>query len=432
MPAITRKLTSLISEALQRHPAEGQLWLGFSGGLDSTVLLHLLDKAGISFQALHIHHGLSAEADQWQSHCAQQAQWLGVPFQTRNVQVDAGSGGVEQGARIARYHAFEQVMAPGDQILLAHHGDDQAETFLLRLLRGAGALGLAAMEQWRTLGQNKSLLRPLLGVTRQELEAYAHAQSIDWVEDGSNTDIALDRNYLRSQVVPSLAARWPFVDRVAQAVGNLRETAQLLSELAVEDSQGAGLRAERFGESIGLAAFHALSLARQKNLLRSWAGTCGGQAPEASQLAQALEQTRAAEDAQPQVALGELVLRRYRDRLYLTPQLQPLNHIENGGGRWQWDGIGELQLPGGWVLSPSESWSRASYVVRFRSGGERAKPAARNHSQTLKKLLQEYALEPWLRGYVPLIYRDEALLAVGDLFATAEGPPELPIWRFLD
>ena len=428
----TPKLTGLLRQTLLQHPPAGQLWLGFSGGLDSSVLLHLLASNGISVRALHVNHGLSASADDWEMHCRSQAERLGVSCQCVAVQVDRADGGLEQGARRARYRAFAELMAPGDQILLAHHGDDQVETFLLRLLRGAGIRGLAAMEERRGLGEGRTVVRPLLNASRAELEAYGRMWGLEWIDDDSNHDLSIDRNYLRSQVLPALAARWPVAGRVSRAVENLRESADLLEELAAGDRQACGERAERFGRSIDLTGFHRLSPARQKNVMREWIGACGGEMPAAAQLSQALEQVGAVADAQPAVALGGFMMRRYRDRLYLTPQLLPLSDVTAEESVWRWDGVVDLELPGGWVLSPGTVWPAADYVVRYRTGGERAKPAARGHSQTLKKLLQEYALEPWLRSRVPLVYSGPELVAVGDLFVTAGGPPEPPIWRFSD
>ena len=432
MSELASNLIGILRQALLRHPSEGRLWLGYSGGLDSSVLLHLLVRAGVPVRALHVHHGLSAEADSWESHCLAQAAQLGVPCEVIKVEVDSRNGGLEQGARDARYRAFDRAMAPGDQILLAHHGDDQVETLLLRLMRGAGTRGLAAMQECRPLCEGKYVLRPLLGATRSELEAYASAEGLRWIDDDSNADLSIDRNYIRSQVVPPLAARWPVVNRVSRAIENLRESASLMQEVAEDDLQACLCRAERFGESIDLPGFKGLSMPRQKNLLRSWIGTLGGEMPEAAQLDQALLQIGAAVDAQPSVALGGLVLRRYRDRLFLTPQLQPLNEPAAGEYEWHWDGVGNLALTNGWLLSPCSGWPPADYIVRYRSGGERAHPSSRDRSQTLKKLLQEYALEPWLRGRVPLIYWRGELVAVGDLFVTAVGPTEPPIWRFLD
>ncbi|WOX05174.1 tRNA lysidine(34) synthetase TilS [Microbulbifer pacificus] len=431
--APTSKLSRQLRNTLQRHPAQGQLWLGYSGGLDSTVLLHLLARAQVPFTALHVHHGLSVRADQWQHHCEVVAGAMGVPFVACRVQVDRSGGGLEQGARKARYRAFQQQMAAGDQILLAHHGDDQAETFLLRLLRGAGVLGLAAMAEQRYLGNpdwGRTLLRPLLRASRSELEDYAREHALSWVDDDSNADLTLDRNYLRRQVIPHLVARWPLNERVAQAADNLREADELLGELAEEDLQRCDLRPERFGQSVDLAVFLSLAMARRKNLLRSWLTRLGARMPEAVHLQQALQQAQAADDAVPEVLLGGQVLRRYRDRLYLTPQLLPLGPGEEG--ERQWDGKSELDLTGGWTLCAGDSWPAGDYTVRFRSGGERAKPRERHHSQTLKKLLQEYGLAPWLRDRVPLVFRNGILLAVGDLFVTEEGPQTPPRWRFSD
>ena len=432
MSDLSSNLTETLRMALLRHPSRGRLWLGFSGGLDSSVLLHLLVSAGLPVKALHIHHGLSARADSWQAHCQAQASRLGVPFQAVQVTVDSRAGGLEQGAREARYQAFAEAMAPGDQILLAHHGDDQVETLLLRLMRGAGPRGLAGMEECRGLGEGKTVLRPLLGTARADLERYAKAHGLDWIEDDSNADLSLDRNYIRSQVLPSLAARWPVVNRVSRAVENLRESADMLEALAGEDRRACGERKERFGESINMDGFRALSVARQKNLLRGWIGACGGEMPESAQLTQALAQSSAAADAQPAVSVGGLVMRRYRDRLYLTPQLAPDAESAEEEPVWRWNGVGNLVLPGGWTLSPASAWPEADYIIRYRVGGERAQPSGRDRSQTLKKLLQEYALEPWLRGRVPLVYRGDQLVAVGDLFVTTGGPPEPPNWRFLD
>ncbi|HEY8569210.1 tRNA lysidine(34) synthetase TilS [Microbulbifer sp.] len=429
----TSKLARLLWDALQRHPAQGRLWLGYSGGLDSTVLLHLLAREQVPFTALHVHHGLSARADDWQSHCAVTARELGVPFVDCRVQVDRTGGGLEQGARKARYRAFAERMAPGDQILLAHHGNDQVETFLLRLLRGAGVLGLAAMEEQRYLGdpaQGQTILRPLLRASRAELEGYAREHQLSWVEDESNAHLALDRNYLRHRVIPALAERWPVGERVAQAAEHLRDAAGLLDEMAGEDLERCDYRREPFGYSIDLAMFLGLSVARGKNLLRGWLARLGASMPETVHLRQAMQQARAADDAVPEVQLGRQVLRRYRDRLYLTPQLQPLDPGEEG--KRLWDGVCTLHLTGGWTLSPGENWPAGDYTVRFRSGGERAKPRERHHSQTLKKLLQEYGLAPWLRDRVPLIFRDGILVAVGDLFVTTEGPSAPPRWRFSD
>jgi len=413
-----------VSEILGRYPCDGVRWLGYSGGLDSTVLLHLLCQLGGEPRAIHVHHGLSPNADAWQAHCAAVAESLGVSFYTRRVRVSSG-GSLEQAARTARYRVFGELLQPGDQLLLAQHGDDQVETFFLRLLRGAGALGLAAMAGSRPLG-GATVLRPLLGTGRAQLEAYAREHRLQWIEDESNEDQSLDRNYLRATVLPLLRERWPLRERVGRAADNLREAAELLQDLGDADLVSCDRRRERFGESLDLGVLRNLPERRQRNLLRSWLVACGGNMPEAAHLQQALNQARqAAGDSRMAVSLGGRVARRFRGRLYLTP---PLAKVEEG--EWRWDGRSTLSLPGGWELGADSDWPLGDYRVRFRRGGERARPVGRRHSQTLKKLLQEVDLEPWLRDLVPLLYRGDELLAVGDLFLCAEGLAGTLKWRY--
>ncbi|MCX2802328.1 tRNA(Ile)-lysidine synthase [Microbulbifer thermotolerans] len=410
------RLLKQVEHALQQQPREGVRWLGFSGGLDSTVLLYLLCELGVEVRAVHVHHGLSPNADTWLAHCAETAEALGVPFTARRVRVDAKEGGLERAAREARYRVFGELLQPGDTLLLAQHGDDQVETFFLRLLRGAGALGLAAMATSRPLG-GAVVLRPLLGTSRAELASYARERKLRWIEDESNSDQTLDRNYLRQVVLPPLRERWPVRERVTRAADNLREAAELLRDLGRGDLELCDRRRESFGESLDLEMLRRLPGRRQKNLLRCWLADSGGDMPEAPHLQQALDQAlQAGADRRMAVGLGGRVARRYRNRLYLTP---PLGRLADG--EWHWQGTSALQLPGGWELRARSGWPQGDYTVRFRRGGERARPVGRRHSQTLKKLLQEAALEPWLREWIPLVYRGERLIAVGGLFLCDEG-----------
>ncbi|WP_444909047.1 tRNA lysidine(34) synthetase TilS [Microbulbifer sp. TRSA005] len=431
-------LPQLIKSSMQRHPALGQLWVGFSGGLDSTVLLHLLNQNGIPVKAVHVHHGLSSNAERWLGHCEAVARELQVPFVAVRVQVDRSGGGIEQGARKARYKAFDSVMSSGDQILLGHHGDDQAETFLYRLMRGAGVLGLSGMAESRPLGEGKSLLRPLLSAGRRELEAWALEHGLSWIEDESNADEAFERNYLRQQVMPVLSTRWSARQSIQRAADNLRESALLLEELALADLQICDIRRERLGESLFLATFMNLSIARRKNLLRGWVLLQGGMAPESVVLQEALVQIeKASADAQVEVRLGGCVVRRFQQRLYLTPVMEPFSTTEES---LQWDGVSVLLLPRGGVLESVQGWPQGVYEVKYRRGGERVQPLDRLRSQTLKKVLQERALEPWLRDRIPLVYLDGELVAVADLFCCKAGCSTLPVapsvkppsWRFFD
>ena len=424
----TLDLQDSLRAFLARFPCRGRRWVALSGGLDSTVLLHLLSAEGEPVSAVHVHHGLSPNADDWADHCAELADSLGVPLVTRQVAVEAGAG-LEAGARDARYGVFQHLLQPGDQLLLAHHGDDQVETFFLRLLRGAGPQGLSGMRSARPLGQGM-LLRPLLGVARSELEAYARENDLSWIEDESNRDLRFDRNFLRARVLPLLSDRWPLRRRVQRAARNLEESALLLQELAGSDLRDCRRRPERLGESIALEPFLALGPERRRNLLRSWAEALGGTWPSALQLAELEQQLASAHpDRLPAVPLGRVVARRFRDRLFLTPALPEVPQSYSTF----WNGQSVLQLAGRGSLAGLPGWPAAQYRVTFRQGGERARPLERQHSQTLKKLMQEYGLEPWLRDRVPLIFGGDRLLAVGDLFLCdgwgGDAPHALPDWR---
>ncbi|HDQ9214135.1 TPA: tRNA lysidine(34) synthetase TilS, partial [Pseudomonas aeruginosa] len=210
MPAVP--LESRLLQALAPWREAGGWCVAFSGGLDSTVLLHLLAQLARSealpaLSALHVHHGLQAAADGWPAHCQAVCRSLGIPLRVERVQVAVG-GSIEQAARDARYRAFQANLGEGQVLLTAQHLDDQAETLLFRLLRGAGLRGLAAMPASRPLGGGR-LCRPLLGVSRAELEAYAQTHRLDWVEDPSNQDPRFSRNYLRREIMPRLASHWP-------------------------------------------------------------------------------------------------------------------------------------------------------------------------------------------------------------------------------
>ncbi|EGH28298.1 tRNA(Ile)-lysidine synthetase, partial [Pseudomonas syringae pv. japonica str. M301072] len=251
--------------------------VGFSGGLDSTVLLHLLAELASretlpALNAIHVHHGLQTAADGWPEHCQQVCKTLGVAFESVRVQVEPAAS-LEQAARQARYSAFSERLVEGEVLLTGQHRDDQAETLLFRLLRGAGVRGLAAMPDQRVLGRGH-LLRPLLDVSRKQLEDYAHRHGLNWIEDPSNDDQQFSRNFLRSQVVPLLTSRWPqAAASLARTARHLGEAQQLLDELALQDIANA--QAATSFTWVGLPVLSlgpiaALSAARQRNALRHW------------------------------------------------------------------------------------------------------------------------------------------------------------------
>jgi len=384
-------------------------WIGFSGGLDSTVLLHALAQLQLPVQlrALHINHQISPNADAWQAQCADVSAQLMIPFHAEKVRVVNTGKGIEDAARAVRYAVFEKNLAPNDVLFTAHHANDQAETLLLRLMRGTGPRGLAAMASLRVLGAGL-VVRPLLHFSRADLEAYAQAHQLIWVDDESNVDDDYDRNFLRNQVMPLLHQRWPEFKRKWQQTAELcAQQEVIMEEIAQEDLQRVTPMIARVGQSIDLSLLLTLSPARQQNLLRYWLRLLNCTAPEQLHWQQIEQQIfNGREDAQARVSWGNVALQTYQQRLYALPLQLP-----------------ELALQFEMSLDNSRPRLKAGLPdvrIAYRTGGERCKPAGRAHSQTLKKLLQEYALEPWLRDKVPLVFSGEALVAVGDLWVCAE------------
>lgn len=407
------------------QPAAGACcWVAFSGGLDSTVLLHWLlrQRLGCPIKAVHINHGLSPNADQWQNQCEQLCRELDVELHTVKVALDSAAGNLEALAREARYDAFTHVLAAGDVLLLAQHQDDQAETVLYRLLRGAGTRGLAAMAPGRVLGAAR-LYRPLLNVSRAELETYAKAHSLSWVEDESNTDVRFDRNYLRRRVMPVVRERWPAASRsLADSAELNRATDTLLSEYAAADLQSMAEQTAAMGFCLPVATLAAMSAPRRNNLLRYWLEQRFAQLPSRKALAEIDSQLIQAEGHGAEVVTGTISLQRFNQNLYALHQPQQWQP-KQGEPAITWRDTGQaLTLPGGDIMNLAavagagiaEQWLGGSLQVQWRAGGERCKPAGRAHSQSLKKLLQEYQVPTWLRSRVPLLYINGELAAVAD------------------
>lgn len=430
-----------LAAVLPKDEAVKRLWVGLSGGLDSMVLLHALValRQTLPVMALHVNHQISPHAKAWEVHCAAFCKAFQIPFFTEAVVVKPQGRGLEDAARVARYQVYEGHLQQGDLLLTAHHADDQTETLLLRLLRGAGPRGLAAMSRSRPLAKGH-IFRPLLDFTRADLEAYAQAHQLHWVEDESNRDVHYDRNFLRHEIIPPLQERWPQLQQYVQRTADLcADNEVLLTEVAAEDLARLDVRAERVGQSLDLTALQQWSPARRHNLLRYWLRTEQFEVPERVHLSQFERQLVAGrEDSEARIHWGNLVLRRYRGRLYVEPHgavgtsaltYQPFmlgadsSVVKlSSGGALQFEYV--QQASGSDCLRADLQ----DLSVRARTGGERCQPEGRAHSQTLKKLLQEYALEPWWRDQLPLVYAGEQLVAVGDLwvckgFAASPGQP---------
>lgn len=434
---------SSVIEALRASLSSGDRnegWcVAFSGGLDSTVLLHGLAElrtefAGLRLRAVHVDHSLHADSGTWAAHCESFAARLSVPLTLRCVQVDrTGADGMEAAARRARYDEFRSLLEPGETLATAHHAEDQVETVLLRLMRGAGPRGLGSIGSLGAFGAGR-LARPLLSLGRADLEVYAQAAGLDWIDDPTNVDTSIDRNFLRHEILPPLRDRWPGLDAaIGRAARLAAEAAGLLDELGRLDAKAAvadGL--------ISLDALRALDSARQRNLVRHVLHARGLVPPSEAQLGAGLGQLLSARhDRNPVLRWPGGQIRRYRDRLYVL-DADPERAAEDCPDEYRWDGFealdlgpvrGRLRL----VYDDPASAGTPDLVVRFRRGGERMLEADHRHHKQLKKMFQSGGILPWMRAHVPLVTGDGELLAVGDLWTSAEfaarvGAPARLVW----
>ena len=392
-------------------------YIAFSGGLDSTVLLHLLadyarNHTSPPLRAIHVHHGLQSAADAWPAHCQAICNQLGIELQVIYVQVAPGAS-LEQAARDARYAAFKQALSPGDILFSGQHRDDQAETLLFRLLRGAGLRGLAAMPMQRALGQG-SLVRPLLACSRQQLQDYARMKGLAWIEDPSNADTHFARNFLRGEVLPHLQQRWPqTTQNLARAAEHLGEALGLLDELAQGDLACAERGAPKAWaglDSLDLASLVALSPARQRNALQYWL-SLRTRLPDTRHWAGWADLRDAAGDAQPVWRLADGHLLRSHGRIWWL------------SGDWLQLPVGELVwgnptvpllLPGNGSVRLAVAQPLADLRIAYRQGGEMLDIPGRGR-RDLKRLLNELQVPHFLRSRLPLLYQGECLLAVANL-----------------
>lgn len=439
-----RDLKDVVVRFLRRHPA-GLYWIGYSGGVDSHVLLHLCAslraEMGPVFGAVHVNHGLHPDADRWAEHCKNVCAELDLPFQQISVVAKPKPGhSPEEAARDARYRALAQWLEENTALLLAQHRDDQAETVLLQMLRGAGLAGMAGMAPVAKLGQGH-LLRPLLEVPKEALLAYARRFELVWIDDPSNFDEAFDRNYLRHRILPMIKARWPAYARtIARGARHCAETQELVEETMRPQLEAA---IDRTG-SLDISTLLALDRAHRRWLLREWLKMQGFRSPQAVFFDRILDEVIASRpDRQPRIDWSEGTICRYRGRLYaLRPS--PLPDPD-----WQtaWDGEKPLRLPDGSLLDPRPAigagvatryWQQGGIEVRYRRGGERCRLHGRYGHRSLKKLFQEWGIPPWVRVRLPLVYLGGELASVADLWVCepfAAGPNEVGVilhWKLLE
>ncbi|MGD8378563.1 MAG: tRNA lysidine(34) synthetase TilS [Gammaproteobacteria bacterium] len=417
--------------------------VAFSGGLDSVTLLHALvalrDHLPGPVAAVHVDHGLNPRSGHWARHCVEICRALDVHCSVGRVTAAAGPGeSPEARAREARYAWLRDQVGPGDWLLTAHHRDDQAETVLLQLMRGAGPAGLAAMPA-RTRFARAWLLRPLLDFARADLARYARAHRLNWLDDPANAELDFDRNFIRHRLMPVLQDRWPSAAAtLARSARHAAEASHLLDTLAETDLRAAGARPG----VLPLSGLRELDRARQANLVRYWLRSCGLGVPDERHLRRLLtEMALARADRLPVVAWPGAQVRRYRGELHALAGDPPAVP----GGPLSLSVPGKLELPAGLgvleiarspagVLDP-ERLGTGPLTVSFRRGGERIRPAGGRHHRALRTLFQEWGIVPWMRARMPLIYHGDELVAVADRcvsdnFAAAPGTAGLALeWR---
>ena len=434
-------LLEQFSQRLQQlAPNQTQFLIGFSGGLDSTALLALFAKLRekqphFQLRAIHIHHGLSSNADAWATHCENLCQQFQIPLLIQRVNVNMANG-IEAGARQARYEAIAQHIFPQEWLATAHHLQDQTETFFLALKRGSGLQGLSAMQAQSTV-YNVPIFRPLLSFNRQQLLNFVQQQGITWIEDESNADNQYDRNFLRNQILPDLRQRWGHFDSAVQRCAqHCYEQQQLLNELLAEEYQK---NVDKTDRTFKVQHFADYSAIKQRALLRLWLQECGVAMPSLVQLEHLISDVIFAKpDTQPQFRLENNIMRRYQHKLFLTPiftdissndieaeldkpialpdnlgtlrlqktlqKMTALWHDENGNIYKE-----TLALP----LEGTKVWIRFGY-----SGKVKLTPKGVN--QDIKKVWQNLNVPPWQRQRIPLIFYDDKLQSAVGFFTVSQ------------
>lgn len=421
-----------IVDTVKVNAGEKPIWLAYSGGLDSHVLVHLLAQQHAHFsqpiRLVHVDHNLHADSAQWALHCQQIARQLDLLLDVLQVEVtDIEQMGLEAAARFARYQAIASHIGSDAVLVTAQHQQDQAETVMLQLLRGAGSLGLSAMQTHANWQQMK-LIRPLLQTQRIALEAYAQQQQLNWIEDPSNLNTEIRRNFLRHQVWPTLQQRWPALNQtLARSAAHLAEAQQLLDERAEDDLQM--LFADTLQRRLNVPALLRLSPVRQRNVLRFFIRKLGLTLPSTAILQCLIDELCLAKaDAMPQVHWVNVEARRYRENIYFLNtthfvELKESHHItslENlplGQDKtlvWQ-AAVGEgLQ----------QSVISAGLMLRYRQGGEKIQLSQNGPRLSLKNLFQQWAIPPWQRNTIPLLFAEGKLVAVVGYAISADAQVE--------
>jgi len=432
-------------ESLPKPSLNKKYVIAYSGGVDSLVLLHCFKQVDAVVRAVHVHHGLQAVADDWVKHCQQTCEQLNIPLDVIYVDAKQKQGtSPEESARNARYQALQDNLIEGEYLVTAQHLNDQAETLLLQLFRTASTAGLSAMPAYRQFGDHVHI-RPLLPFSRKQIESFAKQKNLQWVEDPSNQDVTFDRNFLRNDILPLLENRWPEVITQLSTVASLQSNnLQVLEDMAAIDLANAHVHvlATQKDQSyvhifevvsiLSMEKLKQLSSPRLLNLLRYWVIVTLQKQPTRN-LLEEIEKSLidSQQDANPDIAFSGYAFRKFKGNLYLLKT--------NAGSKVQiyqdWNPsvplkLSDLNIQLKTIKTVGEGLNvkllDESLSVSFRQGGEKFHPAGRQHSQSLKKLLQEANVPPWERDVIPLVYLGDELVAVVGLwvckkFAVGEG-----------
>jgi tRNA(Ile)-lysidine synthase len=429
--AVVPVVTEALSQALGELDQEGlqRLFIGFSGGLDSTVVLDAaMQLPCVRVVALHVNHHLHPDSDSWAARCADFCSARDIEFQSHDVEVPE-QGSLEAAARAARYEVFERVLRKGDVLMLGHHVDDQSETVLFRLLRGSAA-GLGGMAASRSLGRGL-LLRPLLGLPRGTLKQYALERQLEWLDDPSNADLRHDRNYLRRVIMPRLVERWPHaVANIVRATRAQAADAKLLEDLLDQQVAQASVGARL--DTAQLLAFTAPT-----RLLRHWIagyGIHGAREAALQELVKQLERQTLEPNARSELRVADdVVVRGYAGRVYLVRVLgRPQDWCDLEWSLASGSPGSDLELPHGKLCAHRADGAGVRdgpFRVTLRRGGERLRPVAGGPSRTVKRLLADAAVPPWRRVDYPLLYCGALLVAVPGVAVAATAHCNTGGWK---
>lgn len=401
-----------------------QIFIAYSGGLDSHVLLHLLTQIrryqpSLNLNAIHINHSLSTNAKIWDQHCKKICKDLKVKYITKqvNANIKIKDHSVEEIARNLRYEVFANILPKNAVLMTAHHANDQAETLLLQLFRGAGPKGLSAMAIKKEFAQGW-LVRPLLHVSRMDLLEYAKEHKLDWIEDESNIDTKFSRNLVRHTLMPIIMQNWPGVTKVLNRVAGLCAQAdELMEEFGKQDL----ILTTETKEVINIAALKQLSIARQCNVLRFWLYSLNLPIPSEIKIQEILRTAvNSRKDANPIITWPGVQIRRFNGNLYA---MSPL-FIHDNKAILSFDIKKKLNLPSDLgVLSIkinkdlAKNYQNKKFSIRFRTGGEKVFLSKRKVTYELKKLMQEWQVPPWMRDRIPLVYCENQIIAIPDFYA---------------